>query len=853
MADLKSLIINDTGNLTLPTGTTAQRPSVTSTVESFTTVGTTSWTCPADVTEIEVLVVAGGGGGGTGGGGGGAGGLIYNSSYPVTPGSSYIVTVGGGGSNTSTWGGAGTAGGNSVFGSLTAIGGGGGLHRSASSTDGTGGSGGGDAGGSGGYNTTQIIMNNGTPNQGHTGGSSLLLGTTAEEAGGGGGGAREPGQNSFYPRNASTNAGRAALPGKGGDGLLFSISGTPTFYAGGGGGSNRNGVGARGGQGGGGNGGTSPTAGVNGTGGGGGGTGYSGVGGGGTSGGGGSGIVIIRYTADSNNVRIRYNSETGRAEAFSKATWKPKTPSKNIATNGLVLYYDGAQFSSGSTKWIDLSGNGNDGTLTNSPTYDATTGSLVFNGSTQYVRAGSLGSWPRTGTVEFWMRSTSGTNYRNPFHSGFQDGNNGIRFEQDSTGRFTVIVGNTSSYSYADYCTTTNRLEENKWYHVVATWDTFANKVYGYLNGELKFILNNSLWATTFPSPTFGNGFSSSEERFFQGSIAVGRIYTRGLSGAEVQQNYNAEAGRFSAPPIKSYASAKELWREKPDIESGYYWIKPTGLDTAVLTYCDMETKDQFGESGWMLIGSWSQGYTWSGRNSPGNITIVSTIGTTPVNTVSSNFGNQQINMFRATATSNVETSLGVNAAADFYYYWKSSTTWKEVWAPGQGDINYYLSAGTTQNVVRCSIRKFDSSYNLKYIYDNPAHKYNNISDYGYQNTRVDLAAYSYGVTGGTTAGVDGFADFWTILTTPGRKFAPYYLSYTGNYESGTSPTLDGSLSIPISGAGTDSAGQDIDGNISVKVGVDDNVNWGGAATNATTNAGNNGAITTTPLWWWIK
>jgi len=43
----------------------------------FASVGTTSWTAPEGVSDIDVLVVAGGGsGGGSTGGGGGAGGLI---------------------------------------------------------------------------------------------------------------------------------------------------------------------------------------------------------------------------------------------------------------------------------------------------------------------------------------------------------------------------------------------------------------------------------------------------------------------------------------------------------------------------------------------------------------------------------------------------------------------------------------------------------------------------------------------------------------------------------------------------------------------------------------------------------
>ena len=248
-------------------------------VQSFTTTGTTSWTAPSDVTQIEVLVVAGGGSGaggsGGGAGGGGAGGLIYNNSYPVTPGQTYTVTVGAGGqaSNRANFG---YTGSNSVFGALTAIGGGGGGCNT------TAGQPGGSGGGSGEYATPDArgYGGAGTAGQGFAGGNTSQTGVAS--GGGGAGGLGGNGSNS--------------APGSGGAGLLFGISGAPQYYAGGGGASGNSLAGAAGGSGVGGNGGAGSggsgtvTAGATNTGSGGGGI-YVGA-----SGAGGSGIVIIRYT-----------------------------------------------------------------------------------------------------------------------------------------------------------------------------------------------------------------------------------------------------------------------------------------------------------------------------------------------------------------------------------------------------------------------------------------------------------------------------------------------------------------------------------------------------------------------------
>lgn len=188
-------------------------------VEIFSKPGTTTtWTCPSDVTSVEVLVVGGGGGasGGdyaTGGGGGGGGGVLYNSAYNVVPGTGYTVTVGAGGASVTGNNAAGNAGGSSIFATLTASGGGRGAAYSTISA------GSGSSGGGGSYQ--QNSGGAGTTGQGYPGGT----GGGVVRSGGGGGGAGGPGADSTD-----------RFAGKGGDGFLCSITGYPTYYGGGGGG-----------------------------------------------------------------------------------------------------------------------------------------------------------------------------------------------------------------------------------------------------------------------------------------------------------------------------------------------------------------------------------------------------------------------------------------------------------------------------------------------------------------------------------------------------------------------------------------------------------------------------------------
>jgi hypothetical protein len=242
-------------------------------IETFTEVGTTNWTVPNNITNIEYLVVGGGGGGGgsydTGSGGGGGGGMVLTGNLSVNPGDLLEVTVGAGGiagygdrenANPNTPSDySGGSGGNSVLGTITALGGGGGL-KSREVVLGT----------SFGIGGSSQVDDTTAPTGGNGGGSMSYNGS------GGGGGADGNGGN-------GANKG---LGGTAGSGIYSNISGTNIEYG-------KGGIGAR------------NYGNYNGT----NGTANTGQGGNGSvatsfdnsnGGTGGSGIVIIKYTKITN-------------------------------------------------------------------------------------------------------------------------------------------------------------------------------------------------------------------------------------------------------------------------------------------------------------------------------------------------------------------------------------------------------------------------------------------------------------------------------------------------------------------------------------------------------------------------
>jgi hypothetical protein len=68
--------------------------------------------------------------------------------------------------------------------------------------------------------------------------------------------------------------------------------------------------------------------------------------------------------------------------------------SPKVVTDGLVLYVDAANpnsYVSGSTTWRDISRSGNNGILTNGPTYSsASGGSIIFDGVNDYTNLGDI-------------------------------------------------------------------------------------------------------------------------------------------------------------------------------------------------------------------------------------------------------------------------------------------------------------------------------------------------------------------------------------------------------------------------------------------------------------------------------
>ena len=226
--------------------------------------------------------------------------------------------------------------------------------------------------------------------------------------------------------------------------------------------------------------------------------------------------------------------------------------SPKIITDGLVLYLDAANTRSypGSRVWFDLSRGGNNGTLTNGPTFNgANGGSIVFDGINDYVEIQNQIQFDQTDpfTLSSWVKSPKVgdnqiINNENSSYTGYRLNINGpANIEIGLRGLFFDDIA----------IETLNSIRTNTWYHIVGTYDGTSNasgmKIY--INGveESTNILSNSLISSTLSNQTTILGIRriSPPPDPFNGNIANVQIYNRALSATEILQNYNAIKGRF--------------------------------------------------------------------------------------------------------------------------------------------------------------------------------------------------------------------------------------------------------------------------------------------------------------------
>jgi len=328
--------------------------------------------------------------------------------------------------------------------------------------------------------------------------------------------------------------------------------------------------------------------------------------------------------------------------------------SNSIPTNDLFLYILFLQdnksiidieFGSIGSIWNDISGNGNDFNLINSPKYS--NGSFYFNsGSSQYsrgrsVNGGDVGTLNQF-TVDTWfnLKSLPDTD-KNPqivtnlfdngspfinFTIGFLNGNPiGNTWDNKILGGF---YSDTNNWKYTDGFTP----ELNTWYNVTLTYDEIDLKLY--LDGTLYSSVSCTASATTSGlGIVIGKRFDLSE--FINGQIDIVRILDGSLSSTQILNNYNSISPRYvfdTASIVLNGSSSIEIPAGNEFVLGTTYtiefWSKAStpsgGSPMTIMAQRDGDSNiDIFYQYGYLVI---RNGYTVTTEPTPGVWTHVAIV-----------------------------------------------------------------------------------------------------------------------------------------------------------------------------------------------------------------------------------
>jgi hypothetical protein len=242
-------------------------------------------------------------------------------------------------------------------------------------------------------------------------------------------------------------------------------------------------------------------------------------------------------------------------------TYNPRT-----VTDGLVLALDAGNTKSypgSGTTWTDLSGRGNNATLTNGPTYSsANGGSIVLDEIDDYISNVNPGLSDAQVegelTYEYWLQPTQ------TIYASFTQSTGGTAYfspgSPQGLANQTEYKYNNQTYAAFQFCFGTNGFvagAHNNGYAPSFLVDyqsysgishlTVIKSVYGcsyYINGVFKKSATQSKILGVVPDLV-----TSSDNqyfgRYFKGNIYSYRFYNRALTASEIQQNFNATKSRY--------------------------------------------------------------------------------------------------------------------------------------------------------------------------------------------------------------------------------------------------------------------------------------------------------------------
>jgi len=233
---------------------------------------------------------------------------------------------------------------------------------------------------------------------------------------------------------------------------------------------------------------------------------------------------------------------------------------QNIVKDGLILYIDAGSPNSyyppnSGTSWRDISGRGNNGTLTNGPTFNSSNGgSIVFDGLDDYTLISpstELASIQVPMSIMGWYWD-NGTKPTPTIFSQYLNTTPGnlVKLVRVQSGILTYFTSRAVAPGFQAFQLTGTTSQFNTWnFFAITTSGTLASHTITLTLNTTTSTFSGTIMANpnTTVEVRFGaaqSTFQSSNE-FLAGRIGEIFVYNKTLTSTEISQNYNATRGRF--------------------------------------------------------------------------------------------------------------------------------------------------------------------------------------------------------------------------------------------------------------------------------------------------------------------
>jgi hypothetical protein len=222
--------------------------------------------------------------------------------------------------------------------------------------------------------------------------------------------------------------------------------------------------------------------------------------------------------------------------------------SRGVVRAGLVLDLDAgvpSSYPGTGTTWTDLSVYGNNGTLTNGPTFSSSNGGvIVFDGTDDYVNT-SYTQPLSDFTVICWFKKLDSIYWSPIFGSEVWNNGSGYVFYFSTSNSLHIVKGGTAVPEITANPSAFGVISNFNCYVVTVNSSGSASI---FVNGSNAATANITL-ATQIQKPVIigcrysNDGLGIADKRNIQ--ISNFSFYNRALTAAEVKQNYDATKGRF--------------------------------------------------------------------------------------------------------------------------------------------------------------------------------------------------------------------------------------------------------------------------------------------------------------------